>query len=309
MFEGARPGRSRATVCVLLLWGCGGDSDLASAETGPDREASTTLTGLAAHASVASDATAADSGSATGTTGTTSTTTGTTTSNTTTDLDDTTDVHDDCVLLEDFEGVANGSPWPGGWHEAGGVALADVQDGRGRLRPIITDYSLARMIAPMDCTDVDASLTFMFTDGNTQGVGLFARNNGGYLRQTEPPGEGLAAFAEAFRSPVGIGLWREVDGQERLIPPVTPFDIQPNVEYRMRFRLTQQDASTSLLQTKIWPISGSEPADWIAEQTDDTVSLQNAGGALALDAWSSEQASGNDAADLFFDDIVVTAAR
>ncbi len=294
-----------AALCAVLIGGCGSDDGSGGGETGameaemnPDDDQQTGTTANRTTGPTSNPSTTNAEGSTGDSTG----------APTTTGSEDS-GAHDDCAFSEDFEGVADGQPWPEVWAETSGVALADVQGGRGRLRPIISSYSLARMIATIDCAEVDASLTFMFTDDNTQGVGLFARNNGGYLRQTEPFGQGLAAFAEAFRNPVGIGLWREFDGQERLISAVAPFDIQPDVEYRMRFRLTQQDASTSLLQTKIWPLSENEPADWTAEQTDDTASLQNVGGALAVDAWSDGPANGSDAADLFFDDIVVTSAR
>jgi len=216
--------------------------------------------------------------------------------------------HDECEFTEDFEGVADGDPWPSPWFVSGGVALQDVQGGRGRLRPTISNYSLARMGVDLDCSDVDVTMTFQFTDGSTQGAGFYARTNGGYLRETDPPGGGYVGFAESFRDPVALGVWREVDGQEQQIGS-TPVDIQPNVDYRLRFRVTQQDASTTLLQTKMWRLGDDEPAEWMLERTDDTVGLQNVGGGIALDAWSSDPVNGNDAADLLFDDIVVTRAE
>lgn len=222
--------------------------------------------------------------------------------------DDPTGGASDCDFSEDFEGLANGDPWPNVWVPVGGVAVADIQDGWGRLRPEISDYSLGRMVTFIDCPEIDTSLTFMFTDGNTQGVGLYARHNGGHLRQTDPFGEGYAAFAESFREPAGIGAWREVEGREQRIDGTERVDIQPNVEYRMRFRLTQVDEATSLLQGKIWPLADSEPDAWTVERSDDTASLQGVSGALAVDAWASRAAQGNDAADLLFDDIVSTAA-
>lgn len=217
-------------------------------------------------------------------------------------------VQDECEFTEDFEGVADGDPWPTPWFVSGGVALADIQGGRGRLRPTITNYSLARMGVELDCTDVDVSMTFQFTDGSTQGAGFYARTNGGYLRETDPTGAGYVGFAEAFRDPSALGVWREVDGQEQRISSV-PVAIEPNVDYRLRFRVTQQDASTTLLQTKMWRLGDDEPAEWMLERTDDTVGLQNAGGGIALDAWSSDPVNGNDAADLLFDDVVVTRAE
>lgn len=229
------------------------------------------------------------------------------TGNTTT-TDDPTEGASDCDFSEDFEGLANGDPWPSVWVPTGGVALADVQDGWGRLRPEISNYSLARTVAFIDCTEVDTSLTFMFTDGATQGVGLYARHNGGHLNDTDPAGQGYSTFAEAFREPVGIGAWREVQGQEQQMGGTERTEILPNVAYRLRLRITQNDAATSLVQGKIWPLSGSEPDAWSVERTDDTASLQRVGGALAIDAWFSNPGSDNEAPDLLVDDIVATAA-
>lgn len=214
----------------------------------------------------------------------------------------------DCEFTEDFEGIADGDPWPDPWEIDGGVAVADVQGGRGRLQASISNYSLARIGIPLDCANVDATVTFEFSDGSTQGAALYARTNGGYLRETNPSGEGYAAFAEVFRNPSALGVWREVDGQEQQIGN-QGMDLQANTPYRMRFRLTQADAGASLLQAKVWPASGSEPGEWQIERMDDTASLQGVGGGIALDAYSSEAVGGGNGADLFFDDLVVTRAE
>jgi hypothetical protein len=228
---------------------------------------------------------------------------------TTSPTDDPTEGASDCAFSEDFEGLGNGDPWPAVWSPVGGVDVADVQDGWGRLRPILSGYSMGRMTAFIDCSEIDVSLTFMFTDGATQGIGLYGRQNGGYLRRSEPSGQGYAAFAEAFRDPVGIGAWREVDGQEQQISGTERAEVLPNVEYRMRFRLTQMDSATSLLQAKLWRLADNEPEAWTVERTDNTASIQGVGGALAVDAWVTGPSQGGEAADLLVDDIVSTSAR
>ncbi len=287
-------------LAVMLSLGCG-DPDSA----GEDTDTSDAGTG--------SESTSAD-----GPTGGTDTQTDTANEDGSTDgssadetgdsTDDPTEGASDCDFSEDFEGVANGDPWPATWVPVGGVALADVQDGWGRLRPELSDYSLARMVTFIDCPEIDTSLTFMFTDQDTQGVGLYARQNGGHLRETDPFGEGYAAFSESFRDPAGIGAWREVEGQEQRIDNTERFDIQANVAYRMRLRVTQVDDATSLLQGKIWALSDSEPDAWTVERMDNTASLQGVGGALAVDAWARAAAQGSAAADLLVDDIVSAAA-
>ncbi len=214
---------------------------------------------------------------------------------------------DPCTYSEDFEGYADGSPWPAGWGAVGGVGLADIEGGWGRLRPVLTDYSLARMVRALPCAEPDISLTFMFTAVEAQGVGLYTRHNGGYLMDTVPPGRGYSAFAEAFRNPHGIGVWREVGGTEQQLAH-QPATIEVDVEYRMRYRVTQLDPGTSLLQAKIWPVGEPEPVDWMVESTDSAFNLQSTAGRMAIDAWVSEDFNGPVAPDLLIDDIVVSPA-
>ncbi len=304
------------TAALLVgLAGCsvtvnGGDTD---GETDTDTDPTTGVDPTTGGGDTSAEPTSAASTDGGSTTDTPTTNDPETTSTTTGDGDDTTGggVDANCNFSEDFEGIPDGDPWPDNWVAVGnGVAAADVVGGRGRLRSVLSGYSLARITTfDVDCSEVDAWVTFQFTDGNTQGMGLYARNNGGFLRDTDPWGEGYAAFAEAFRTPVGIGLWREVEGREQNLPPVEGFPLEAGVDYRVHFRLTQQDETTSLLQTKIWLASDPEPDEWNTERTDTTASLQNVGGALALDAWSSDVAAGGETAFLLFDDVLVQPAR
>lgn len=216
-----------------------------------------------------------------------------------------TDGIDDCTFIETFDGIPNGSPWPAPWIATTGVLLADVQNGRGRLVPIISDYSLARMVVPMSCTNVEGSFTFEMTDPQNQGVGFYLRQNGGYLTDTMPPGAGYCSFSQAFTAPNGISLWREIDGQEIILAPYTPSPIMGGVEYAVRFRVTQLDPATTRLQTRIWATTDAEPVTWDIDMTDSTASLQNQAGGLAIDVWSMPVVA---ASDVFVDDIVVMAA-
>jgi len=211
----------------------------------------------------------------------------------------------ECDFEESFE-VADGEPWPAPWEPVGGVAVGDVQGGRGRLVPIASGYSLARMFVPLDCVDAEATFSFEFTDGATQGVGFYVRQNGGHLDATTPPGQGYAAFAEAFRDPSGIGAWRQVDGHEQLIEALAPFDVQPGVVHRVRMRVTQLDATTTRIQAKIWRDGTTEPAAWTVERDDQTEVLQGVAGGIAVDAWST--LTEGQPFELYVDDIVVTAA-
>jgi hypothetical protein len=210
----------------------------------------------------------------------------------------------DCMLQESFD--QDGSSWPSPWTAVGGVAVADVQGGRGRLVPTTSSYSLARMVAPLGCSDVEVTFSFEFTSANTQGVGFYVRQNGGHLQATTPRGQGYAVFAEAFRDPAGVGAWHELDGNEVMIEPIAPMALAPNTLYRVRYRVTQQDASTTSLQARVWPDGSAEPTTWQLERTDASPALQSRAGGVAIDAWSA--LTSGSASDLFVDDVVVTAA-
>lgn len=212
----------------------------------------------------------------------------------------------ECSFSESFEGLVDGSDWPSPWVASGGVLLADVQAGRGRLVPVSSGYSLARMFVPLSCVNAEGTFTFELSDGATQGVGFYLRQNG-YLQQTEPPGEGYASFSQSFTTPTGISLWREVDGHEMILAPYTAKMIVPGVTYAVRFRVTQDGPATTRLQTRLWPASELEPGHWDIDLTDDTPSLQGLEGGLAIDAWS--QLTAGMPSDLFVDDIVVMATR
>lgn len=209
------------------------------------------------------------------------------------------------LYAESFD--ADGA-WPSPWVEIGGVATAEVSGLRARLVPQVSGYSLARMhLSGVSGTDVDVTFTVEFADLSTQGCGFYARQNGGYLRQTDPTGAGYAVFVEGFRARPGIGVWREIDGDEQQIlvvdDPVA--GMQSNEVYRVRFQVEQAGAETGL-RARLWRASEAEPAAWSVEAVDATPSLQNLAGDFAADAWSSLTGSGQPA-DLFLDDLEIGA--
>ena len=209
----------------------------------------------------------------------------------------------ECSLTTDFAGIGDGEPWPSPWTIAGGVAQADVIGERGRLVPVTNTYSLARVFAPLDCPNGEATLRFEFTSGSTQGVGYYLRQNGGHLRVTNPTGAGYAGFAEAFRNPAGIGVWRENDGIEQRLGATMPHELLANVVYRMRIRVQQESPTQTRVQARFWPDGEPEPSNWQADQLDGLPALQGVSGGVAIDAWSSLQSG--EAHDLFVDDIEV----
>lgn len=197
-------------------------------------------------------------------------------------------------------------PWPAPWTAAGGVDLADVQAGRGRLRPVASGYSLARMAAPLDAADVEVTFTMRLEDAATQGVGFYVRQNGGYLEQSTPPGEGYAVFVEGgFRGTPGIGVWKEDGGHEIELLHATPFSPVAGVDYRVRFHVAQHDPTTTRLLARIWPAAETEPYAWHLDHLDATPQLQGIAGGIAVDSWSVVQSPGAIVATTAVDDIVV----
>ncbi len=182
-----------------------------------------------------------------------------------------------------------------------------MQAGRARLVPTLSGYSLGRMKAPGTLVNVEVQFTFeQPSTPQNQGVGFYVRQNGGYLTQTNPTGTGYAIFIEAFRSPPGIGAWRELNGQEQEIQPHANVAVSAGTLYRVRFRVTQQNATTTRLQGRFWPVATAEPSTWQVDLTDTTASLQNLAGGFAIDSWSQLQTGGGVAAPLFIDDVVIT---
>lgn len=209
------------------------------------------------------------------------------------------------LYSESFDG-ADSDPWPAPWTAIGSVALADLEGGRARFRPTPSSYSLARLYAPVTTQNVEVRFTLVFEDVGSQGVGFYVRQNGGYLNQTFPAGQGYAVFVEGFRGP-GIGVWREVGGTETSIQILfdAALDFQDGVAYRVRFRVEQIDGSTTMLRAKVWPVAQAEPANWHVEVTDSTPELQGIAGGMALDSWSDIQAPGSIVAHTLVDDIEI----
>jgi gluconolactonase len=205
--------------------------------------------------------------------------------------------------------AANGASWPAAWSPIGSVDVADVQGNRGRFRPTPSGYSLARVFvslaAPETAVDLEVSFTVEFEDLATQGVGFYARANGGYLDQSVPPGQGYAVFVEGFRGFHGIGVWREVNGVEQSILIDTSLALTDDVPYRVRFRVHQEDATTTRLQARLWPASDPEPLLWNVDATDITPQLQGIGGGIGADSWSEITWPGPIVAHTFLDDVQV----
>lgn len=197
--------------------------------------------------------------------------------------------------------------WPSPWTIAGGVALADVVGNRGRLRPSITNYSLARVAAPLGVVDAEATYRVRFANPLTSGIGFYLRSNGGHLQTTTPHGRGYAVFVEGFRGDY-LGLWREIDGTEIEISHVAIPTLVANTDYRVRFVVQQLDANNTQLRAKLWPAANAEPSTWTIEAVRNDAVLQNVSGGAAFDCWSISTPGGPVPDDCFVDDIQIRNA-
>lgn len=190
---------------------------------------------------------------------------------------------------ESFTGT-NGSDWPTPWFPGSShVTVWDLSNGRGRLNG--DPMFVARMILPgFAASDVEAEVTFEFEDVARQGIGFYVRQNGGTLQEYVPHGQGYAMFLKGnWAWHEDLGLWREIDGIETQFawgPDPIAGGLQNGVRYRLRFRVTQMDAVTTLLQAKVWPEANSEPANWTIEATDSHPLLQGTLGSFAADIYN-----------------------
>jgi hypothetical protein len=184
--------------------------------------------------------------------------------------------------------ASDGAPWPAAWQPLGGVASATVVGGRGRLAPVASGYSLARMGVSAAQRDFEVTFQLRFEDVATQGIGFYLRQNGHYLQATAAHGSGYAIFVEGFRGS-RMGVWREVDGVETEIANFTQFSapLRSNQTYAARFRVTQASAAATKLQARLWDAAQPEPSVWQLDVNDATAGLQGALGGLAVDSYSS----------------------
>jgi len=193
------------------------------------------------------------------------------------------------IYADAFE-LPAGSSWPAPWLVTTPHVTANVIDaGRARLQGDLAN--VARMILPgYSALDVDVRVTLEYEAFHSQGIGVYARQNGGSLTDTTPHGQGYAMFLEGGGSgEPELGLWREIDGVEihfaaQLNP--LPDGGQDGVRYVARFQVEQVSPSTTALRAKVWIEGDPEPADWGIEALDGAPELQNLSGGFATDIYN-----------------------
>jgi hypothetical protein len=190
------------------------------------------------------------------------------------------------LYLETFDGDL-GDPWPAPWMVLGTAVIeSELEAGRARLRGQSTQ--VARMgLAGIEAIDIDATVVVAFDDFAQQGIGFYARQNGGALQQTNPHGQGYCMYLEGQGQPT-LGIWREQDGiEETLALAVDPLPggVAPGALVVMRLQV-QQAGDHTQLRTKVWPFGTSEPVGWAVDIVDDTAVLQDVAGAFAFDVYN-----------------------
>jgi hypothetical protein len=146
----------------------------------------------------------------------------------------------------------------------------------------------ARLVLPgHDVVDTDITVVVEYENFAAQGYGFYARQNGGALHETSPPGQGYGVYAEGGNQR-SLGLWKEIDGVETPIievPDAVPGGVESGVPYAIRFQCQQREGST-LLRAKMWRQGDAEPGDWMVETDDSTPELQNTSGSFANDVYN-----------------------
>lgn len=217
--------------------------------------------------------------------------------------------HAQLPYAESFDGP-DGAGWPAPWTTMSFyITVHDLQGNRGRWSGQAANGSgaiVCRMLLPgFAGTDIEATMTLEFENVANQGIGFYARQNGGTLREYVPHGQGYAFFLKGgWGWPEDLGIWREVDGQEmQFATGYNPIagGLQNGVRYRVRYRVTQHAPDSTRIQAKIWPEAGSEPAGWTVETFDSQPEIQNTPGGFALDIYNF---MGTD--HVFVDDLLIT---
>ena len=216
------------------------------------------------------------------------------------------------VLFTETFTLPDGSSWGGQWQLPGfEIDVQEIIGGQGRLVPLASGYSLARLVHPLSVVNAEAEFTLYFEQATTQGIGFYLRANGGYLDQTTPAGEGYAVFIEKFRQQngqprPGLGLWYEHAGTESplLIDFDPAYELNDETPYRVRFQMFQLNATETQLRARLWPATDPEPDVWMVSVVDDYAPLQNTAGELAVDSWSTQQ-NGSITVGTRVDDVVI----
>lgn len=216
------------------------------------------------------------------------------------------------LFTETFSGI-DGSAWNHSWSIVTSSAYLDVdiQNNRGRIRGrafdgVSTQSGSTRVVnSAVDMRNVDVRFTVEFEDFHHQGIGFYVRQNGGYLTQTTPAGQGYAVFWEGgFQR--NLGLWYELAGTETMLASVQDplgYDaVLDNTVYHVRYQVKQLDSSQTIQRARVWPDGEVEPNSWQVETVSSFIELQDVNGGIAVDLFNYSGTG-----SVYIDDLQVTA--
>ncbi len=212
-------------------------------------------------------------------------------------------------FTETFTGT-DAAAWPSGWSTVSsttGTMTIDIQTNRGRLQSkawdgINSNTGLSRVInGTLNIMNADVVLTVEFENFANQGVGIYLRQNGGYLTDSAVNGQGYGVFWEG-NGANDLGLWYELNGVETRIIGVNPIaTVLNNTKYQIRFQVEQVNSNDTIQRARVWLAIDPEPATWDTTITSSYADLQNSSGVLAVDLFNFSGTS-----SIYVDDIVVT---
>ena len=164
------------------------------------------------------------------------------------------------------------------WQTNGTASLYSVANGAGRVNVGVGSTRSARVnsVSVRDVrTTVDLSTTPAAT-GSGVHVPLLARINGSDSYR--------AKLRFVSGGALNLSLVRFKGSETILTSYNVPGSFAAGQPLRLRFEAVGSSPTT--LRAKVWPVTGSEPANWQVNATDSTAGLQIAGG-LGLDVYNS----------------------
>lgn len=197
-------------------------------------------------------------------------------------------------IKENFDGMQEGSV-PPGWIGASGKTRITERDGSRVLQ------KLAEKGKPSPVWRMRAFVGEPIPAGGTVQCDLL----GTLARKRFRPDMGVI---NARYELIVLGQQRELELSRWRDEPAhglrrrVPFEMQPEVWYRMKLRVEPRGSKT-LVQGKVWPRAEAEPDAWTIEIEDDCA---NTAGCPGLFAYSNGTTERSDGAEVYYDNFMVT---
>jgi hypothetical protein len=195
------------------------------------------------------------------------------------------------AIVDDFTG-SNGSPWKAMWSAQQVSGNGNPLDGmsinanRGYIEIAYDDEdnNWEAYVNTATATDLEQSVQ-VTVDGERSRPGLMARATGsgatlnGYMLYEGSAMNGY--YWGLCVAKVVDGYFDPTDYLDRYQGDELPSANGDATEYAFRFKVSQIDSTSTLLQGKEWDPAGAEP-DWQISYADDTEALQNVSGSFGI---------------------------